>query len=453
MDFSSIGMEALEAVTELLSQHLAEQLAGQEETRFSDVENGLRQLLQKIGQGSLEKLLKQADEVQPTVPCVCGSEAKYVCRRKAKLITVFGRVRYQRAYHLCQTCHKGWAPLEQRLLLQPGQVSRGLAPLLAMLGVGAAFDEAEKQARKLLLLDIRDNTIRKATQQLGATQALGEEVWRLQSESLSYLKGVARVQGAKPRRMYGSLDGVLVPIGADWRELKVGCWYEVAPLSQRPWPTRFKKRLGQLETLKATNMSYYCNLETASDFSQLVWSTGCHRLADLAEEVVFVADGAQWIWRVVTENFPKAVQILDWYHAVEYLTPIAHALFQEKTQRDDWLEEMTAHLWFSRTQQVIDTCLELADHPQASEAAQAAATYYANNIDRMDYVRWRREGYMIGSGTVESGCKQIATMRLKCAGARWTKQGAQLVAKARAAWLGQEWDALVDRYQGVPLAA
>jgi hypothetical protein len=71
----------------------------------------------------------------------------------------------------------------------------------------------------------------------------------------------------------------------------------------------------------------------------------------------------------------------------------------------------------------------------------------------MDYVRWRREGYLIGSGTVESGCKQIATARLKCAGARWTKQGAQLVAKARAAWLGQDWDALVDRYQHLPLTS
>jgi hypothetical protein len=453
MDFNSTSMQVLDTISELLSQHLAEQLAAHDEAKLSDIESGMRELLQQIGQRSLEKLLTQADQVQPSVDCECGDEAKYVCRREAMLITVFGKVRYRRAYHLCATCHRGCAPLDLRLLLAPGQVSRGLAPLLGLLGVGAAFDEAQKQAQRLLLLDISDNTIRKATQQLGETQALREEEWQSQSKSIAYLQGVERQQAAKPRRLYGSLDGVLVPIGPEWRELKVGSWYEVEALPRRQWPSRYKQRLGQLEAQKAANISYFCDLEKASDFSELVWSTGCQRQADLAEEIVFVADGAQWIWRLVAENFPHAVQILDWYHAVEYLTPIAHALFQEEAQRDTWLEDMTAHLWFSRTQLVIDICLDLHDHPQAGEYAQTAATYYHNNISRMDYVRWRREGYLIGSGTVESGCKQIATARLKCAGARWTKQGAQLVAKARAAWLGQDWDALVDRYQHLPLTS
>lgn len=453
MDFSSINTEVLDAVSELLSQHLQEQLAADDVARLSDIEHGMRQLLQKIGQRSLEKLLTEADQVQPVVPCACGGEAQYMCRREAMLITVFDKVSYRRAYHLCATCHQGCAPLDQRLLLEPGQISRGLAPLLGLLGVGAAFDEAQKQAQRLLLLDISDNTIRKATQQMGETQALREEEWQGQSQSPAYLRDAERRQAARRRRLYGSLDGVLVPIGPEWRELKVGSWYEVQAFPQRQWPSRYKPRLGQLEAQKATNISYFCDLEQASDFSELVWSTGCQRQADLAAEVVFVADGAQWIWRLVTENFPKAIQILDWYHAVEYLTPIAHALFHQQASRDDWLEEMTTHLWFSRTQQVIDICLDLCDHPQAAEPARAAATYYHNNIARMDYVRWRREGYLIGSGTVESACKQIATARLKCAGARWTKHGAQLVAKARAAWLGQDWDALVEHYQCLPLAS
>ncbi len=453
MDFNSISQEVLDTMTELLSQHLEEQLTMQEGTRLSDIEVMMRKLLQKIGQCSLEKLLTRADEVQPTVPCKCGGEAGYVARREAKLITVFGKVRYRRAYHLCPTCRTGCAPLDQRLLLSPGQVSRGLTPLLGLLGIGEAFDKAQTKAQQLLLLDISDNTIRKATQQLGETQALREAEWQEQSKSLAYLKGAERRQKPQPRRLYGSLDGVLVPIGAEWREMKVGSWYEVEALPRRQWPSRYKQRLGHLEALKATNISYFCSLEKVDEFSELVWSTGCQRRADLAEEIVFVADGAQWIWRLVAENFPKAVQILDWYHALEYLTPIANTLFHKEKQREAWLEEMTAHLWFSRTQYVIDTCLDLLDHCRAGDAAQAAAIYYTNNISRMDYVHWRNQGYIIGSGTVESGCKQIATARLKCAGARWTKNGALLVAKARAAWLEDNWDDLVDHYQKLPLAS
>jgi hypothetical protein len=50
----------------------------------------------------------------------------------------------------------------------------------------------------------------------------------------------------------------------------------------------------------------------------------------------------------------------------------------------------------------------------------------------MDYAEYRKKGYWIGSGTVESACKQIATARLKIAGARWTIAGAIATAKARA---------------------
>jgi hypothetical protein len=56
-------------------------------------------------------------------------------------------------------------------------------------------------------------------------------------------------------------------------------------------------------------------------------------------------------------------------------------------------------------------------------------------MDSMKYAQYRKKGYVIGSGTVESACKQIATARLKIAGARWTLQGVVATAKARAAWL------------------
>jgi len=70
----------------------------------------------------------------------------------------------------------------------------------------------------------------------------------------------------------------------------------------------------------------------------------------------------------------------------------------------------------------------------------------------MDYARFREEGYFIGSGTIESGVKQIAGLRLKQAGAQWTQDGAVATAKARAAWLGQQWDTLVALRANLPLA-
>ena len=89
-------------------------------------------------------------------------------------------------------------------------------------------------------------------------------------------------------------------------------------------------------------------------------------------------------------------------------------------------------LWESDTSFVIRACQKLAAHSQ--EAGQAA-TCFSNNAQRMAYDLFRRPGYMIGSGAVESGCKQIVTQGLKRAGAQWLVAGANQTAKARAVWL------------------
>ena len=77
--------------------------------------------------------------------------------------------------------------------------------------------------------------------------------------------------------------------------------------------------------------------------------------------------------------------------------------------------------------------------------AQQAVTYFTHNTEPMRYDKFRAAGYIIGSGTVESGCKQIVTQRLKLPGAVQT-------AKARAVWLSGQWQTLCDHRSALPLA-
>lgn len=63
----------------------------------------------------------------------------------------------------------------------------------------------------------------------------------------------------------------------------------------------------------------------------------------------------------------------------------------------------------------------------------------------MRYGHFHRMSLMIGSGVIESGCKQIVTQRLKLPGAQWPEQGALYTAKARAAWLSGQWQTICDR--------
>ena len=95
----------------------------------------------------------------------------------------------------------------------------------------------------------------------------------------------------------------------------------------------------------------------------------------------------------------------------------------------------------------------LIEHKQAGEAAKKAVTYFTNNRHRMNYAEYRAKGYQIGSGTVESGCKQIVTQRLKVAGAIWDLDNCIKTAKARAALLSNQWSAITDRREHLPLTA
>jgi hypothetical protein len=453
MDFNTKQAQGrIEQIANLMSELVVEYVNEAEEVSLGAIEQGMRELLQATGQQAMAQVLTESDQPAPSIRCTCQQQARYRCQRAGMVITVFGRVQYKRSYYVCAHCGRGEKPLDTRLGIDPGQMSAGLKPLLALLGIQTSFDEAVTLARTLLLIDISDNSIRKAVQWVGQRQAAREQKWAKLSDWHHYMNAPARQAVQAPRRLYGSIDGVMVPTQGQWRELKTLCWYAVSPLSDRQWPSRYKARVGELEALKATDIRYHCDLADVDTFSSLLWATGCHYLADRAQELIFVCDGAQWIWRLIDENFPDAIQILDWYHAVEYLTPIAQALFQQADQQMAWLDRMKAHLWDSRTQRVIDRCRELAAHPAAAEPAAKAATYFQNNLARMDYAHFRQQGYFIGSGTVESGCKQISTLRLKRSGARWLEDGARWVAKARAVWLSGQWDDVAHGSSSLPFA-
>lgn len=408
-------------------------------------EGRLSEVMQQVGQESLRQMLEgmEGRYPEPEVACCCGGMARYRYRRKGTLFTHFGRVSYRRGYYVCDSCHQGQYPLDQRMQIQPGQVSARLSSELAMLGVNTAFGEAAKLVKELLLVDVSPTTVQQETHRFGECQQAQEAGWQEAASDLTHLNERQQHQpkpGASQARLYGSIDGVIVPVEHEWRELKVGCWYEVQPSQHRSCP----EDEGERETLRAQHMRYYCDFVTATEFGKQVWASGYAAQADIAQEVVFVADGAAWIWRLVETHFPQAVQIVDWYHAVAYLTPIAHAAFgAQDRQGKAWLKRLRNLLWNGQVKRVIQNCIRLQRKvPAAGEAIQTALSYFTNNAHRMDYARLRKAGYFIGSGVVESACKQIGTQRLKRAGARWSHQGALLVAKARAAWLSNDWPQL-----------
>jgi len=73
---------------------------------------------------------------------------------------------------------------------------------------------------------------------------------------------------------------------------------------------------------------------------------------------------------------------------------------------------------------------------------QREIAYFHKNRYRMHYLHYRRLGLYIGSGVVESACKQFVTRRIKVSGARWNHDSCQSMLHIRCAYLSN-WDALL----------
>jgi hypothetical protein len=412
---------------------------------LSEMEQTVRRFLLWLGGVMLGLWLKWEEGRYPPKDNLCPhcqGKAIYQRQREGTLHTVLGTISYRRAYYTCAQCHHGHYPLDERLGLRPNQMSAELERLAGMVGVQTAFGKGSQLFEELTLIKLSDHSLDKSA------QAYGREVEK-REQTLLAAAGVPAVQLMRKRearpvlRLYGAMDGALVHVRGDedhpWRELKLGAWFQAK--GQPPRTPDGKWRI------QAEHITYYADCCEAQTFGLLLWATGLQRLADLAVELVFIGDGAAWIWRLVEEYFPHAIQIVDWFHACEYLVKVAQQAFPSAQERQIWLTSVRTALWKGQLDRVLEACQAHVQRQRTPEddAAQQAVTYFSNNRQRMDYPTYRQKGYQIGSGTIESAAKQIVAQRMKVTGAIWNLEGARLVAKARAAFLSAQWTDLAAR--------
>jgi len=90
-----------------------------------------------------------------------------------------------------------------------------------------------------------------------------------------------------------------------------------------------------------------------------------------------------------------------------------------------WTAKWRPPLYQGQAEQIGLTLLREAEqHPGAAAPLQREGGYFLNNHRRIQYMQMREEGWPIGSGTVESGCKQFKH-RFAGPGMRWTRSGAE----------------------------
>jgi hypothetical protein len=224
---------------------------------------------------------------------------------------------------------------------------------------------------------------------------------------------------------YVSVDGAMYLTREEgWKESKLGRIYRPDDLVQVSPGRRL-----------LTGSDYVTHLGDHGDFVKKM----DYHLENL-DSLVFIADGARWIWKWVERNHPESVQIVDYYHSKEHLCDFAKLYFKDERKRGRWIDAMSEAMLGKGIDPVIEDVENLPGHKGTDGKRKKLINYYRKNRDRMQYHVYIEKGLLIGSGAIESAHRDVLQQRMKLSGQRWTMQGFQQMAQLRVVHKSGQWD-------------
>lgn len=400
------------------------------------VELGLRAALLKDGRALLEALYNQPDLSVPDDASRPGEK----CHpdRAKDLQTLFGPIRVRRHYYYDPQRQAGRFPLDQALGL-----IQSFSPALVRLCARAAAKEGYESAS--------DDLLAQAGVAIEGRQI--QRLVNLVAPAVAAQLEAGTPAGADPIPiLYAEVDGTGVPMvapelagrpgkqedgSAKTREVKLGAIFTQTKTDDEGLPVRDHQ-----------STTYVGGFETAPDFGTRLRAEARRRGLGQAAQVVFIGDGAAWIWELARVNFPLAILILDLYHALERLHELCDGLYGKDTP---WAARMkptwTAMLKGDRVGAVIAAARRRLDDlgPQPDDSLARSIAYFEHHQDKMRYQTYRAQGLFYGSGVIEGGCKSVIGQRLKESGMFWTEPGARSVLTLRVALKSHRWDECWDR--------
>lgn len=403
------------------------------------VELGLREAITKDARRALEALLQDPGLAMPDQAGQPGE--KRHAQRSRKVETLFGPITLRRDYFYCESSGKGRAPLDEAL----GLVN-GYSPTLVRLASRAAarmgFEHASQDLAAMANIHLDGRQIQRLVNLVAPQVAAQREQIRdrkdLSPDPIPVL--YVEVDGTGVPMLGGELAGRAgkQPDGsAKTREVKLGCVFTQTKRDAEGNPVRDYQ-----------STTYVGGFEPAHEFGARLRAEAFRRGLGRAEQVVFLGDGAAWIWELARVNFPDALQILDLFHALERLHTLCEGLYGCASAWAKRMEDQWAQLF--KQDKVLDVIAaartrlkDLGEQPDDSLEKQIA--YFENHHHRMLYLTYHNQGFFYGSGVVEAGCRAVVGQRLKQSGMFWSQSGAQSVLTLRCTLMSNRWDLCWDR--------
>jgi hypothetical protein len=432
------------------------------EAQMKDPKPTLEQLTRTVWEhrqeltGRLTEVLVEqrftAEQAQRQAPCPrCGRVVEVRAVPSRTLETLVGKVEVARPYFYCVPCGHGFAPLEVDLGLAEGHKQFDLQRAATRLTAEVPYETARELFAELTGMPLGTERLHTVTNAV----AEGLSVLDVAPTREEIEAQVAAVAAGKRRRpiLVLALDGAYIPLRpetargrrpgrkkhranrAHWQ----GEWHEAKG---------FRCYLGAGERIVHL-LSWHQVQSQEELFAALARVKAAGLIPEAQVRLCVIADGAAWIWDRITQLFPTARQILDYYHCAQYLHRVAALQYSEAPEQAvEWVEATLARLYVGEVAAVF------RDLQQLQPATEAAATALANLQDylqshwhRLPTGSQRRAGYPLGSGGIEAAHKFIGHVRLKRSGAWWYQTNSNHMLALRCAKYNGTFDRVFERYR------
>lgn len=309
---------------------------------------------------------------------------------------------------------------------------------MAYVGQMETYDKGVELIDKLVGIKVSLSQLYRVTTTYGK---LLEE--QLKEECLSEAPvEVAQVEATEV--VYAEMDGGMVFTDDGWLEAKLGRVFRESDC--RPGgPENRNGSISQSEY--SAYIGHYQNFTPRLNLSLSAY-------AHLDERLIFITDGALWIKNWISDKYPNATQIVDFFHVKEHLADFAKLAKSGLEEEEKWLAEQSLLLKQGKTGKIISN-VRSSKMPSATakKEQQKLLNYLSDNEYRMRYDEYLECGFFIGSGAIEAAHRTVVQCRMKRSGQRWSPKGAQYMLNLRVTYMSKQWHKIINLIQSATAQA
>lgn len=451
------------------AQQRLHQIAQTPATNLGHLEIALLEELCRLGVPLLTQAANLQAQATPFLCTRCQKPLQREARHQARNVeSALGRLRLGRDYGWCPQCQDWCYPADARWGLHPNvAASPRVQEMAAEAVLKMPCAQAEKSLPRLGGCRLGSTTLHREAYRQGRRALALQQADRQRSTTPAGVVHLAK-QAKAPTRPFVliiEMDAWNIRERTDWgrtqalrkqgKEPERWHWVYTATifrLDQRGHTASQRPVIGE--------RGYVATRAGLEAFEQLVYTEALRRGLTQAAEVLVIADGAIWIWNLVQNRFQRATQRVDLYHVKQHLWSVARELYdQDTTQARQWLRPLFRQLKTKSNgaRQVLGTLQGLLRTKKTMTSAQREQLakeigYFTTHAHRMNYAQAKRQQQPVGSGAIESTCRQYQ-VRFKRVGQFWSLAGDEALLALETLRRNERWSLLFPHADPKNLAA